>query len=388
MREASTFRRAARIAPALIAEWTVATLLAAAVSGLAWNTPAPGNAGAATALGLLARSAVVGALIGSASAWLETAVLPGYARRLPLAAALAVRTVAYALVVLLVVVAVLLGSAAWVGGLTPAELLAEPTFRAFVRTGTLARFVAVLVAASFAINLTLQLRRVLGPETLRALALGTYRRPREEERVFLFLDLTDSTAIAERLGPLAFTDFKNDFFADVAEPVIATGGRIVQYVGDEVMVSWPMAPAVASGAPLRFFALVDERIAARSERYRQRHGVVPRFKAGCHGGTVVTAEVGDLHRDIVHSGDVVNTAARIEAQCRPLGRRLLVSQSLAEAMPVPEGWVRVPLGAVELRGKAAEVAICAVEPAPAAPLLAEPLPASSAPATPEASGAA
>ena len=168
---------------------------------------------------------------------------------------------------------------------------------------------------------------------MKALFLGTYRRPRREERAFVFLDLTDSTAWAERLGPLRFTDFKNDFFADVAEPVLATGGRIVQYVGDEVMVSWPMARALKDAAPLRFYFLVGDRVAARAERYRQRYGEVPRFKAGVHGGWVVTAEVGDLKRDIVHSGDVVNTAARIEGECRPRGCTLLVSDEMIARMP-------------------------------------------------------
>ena len=223
-----------------------------------------------------------------------------------------------------------------------------------------ARFVVLLVLSSFVVSFGLQLRRVLGPETLQALFLGTYRRPRHEERAFAFLDLADSTAWAERLGPLRFTDFKNDFFADVAEPVLATGGRIVQYVGDEVMVSWPMRQAERTGAPLWFFFLVEDRVAAHAERYRQRYGAVPTFKAGLHGGGVVTAEVGDLKRDIVHSGDVVNTAARIEGECRPRGVRLLVSAALLARLPVPDDLAVEDLGAVALRGKAEPVAICAV----------------------------
>ena len=54
----------------------------------------------------------------------------------------------------------------------------------------------------------------------------------------MFLDLNNSTAIAERLGPLRFNDFKNDFFHDIAQPVLETRGRIYQYVGDEAVVTW------------------------------------------------------------------------------------------------------------------------------------------------------
>lgn len=42
------------------------------------------------------------------------------------------------------------------------------------------------------------------------LLLGRYHRPVAEERIFMFLDLNDSTAIAAALGPFRFNDFKND----------------------------------------------------------------------------------------------------------------------------------------------------------------------------------
>lgn len=345
--------RTFRLAPILILEWAVAAWLASEVADL----PAPEQA---PILGTIGRSLVTGALIGTASAWLESGPLARMSRALPLWAALVTRTVVYAAVVAAVMV-LLISGVAWVRyGTGPGALLRAPEYQALVSWGSLAGFFLLLLAASFVINFALQLRRVLGPETLKALFLGTYRRPRREERAFVFLDLKDSTAWAERLGPLAFTDFKNDFFADVAEPVLATGGRIVQYVGDEVMVSWPISRAEADAAPLRFFFLVEARIDRQADRYRTRYGDVPRFKAGAHGGEVVTAEVGDLKRDIVHSGDVVNTAARIEAECRPRGERLLVSQALLDRMPVlPEATV-TRLGAAALRGKAEPVEIAAV----------------------------
>ena len=346
-------RRALAIAPGLAVAWSVVTFVLVRLTGV----------GQAEDLGVgeqLLRTALVGLSLGLLSAWLETGPLASWARRLPLWATLVLRTLAYASIVILAL-AVLIAGISWVeSGLAPNALLTNPDLIQAIRQPSFLTFLVLLTLSSFLISFALQLSRVLGRETLRALFLGTYRRPRHEDRVFLFLDLTDSTSIAESLGPLAFTDFKNDFFADVAEPVLATGGRIVQYVGDEVMVAWPMRLAVKTGAPLHFFALVDRRIRQRAERYRQRYGVSPQFKAGCHGGPVVTAEVGDLKRDIVHSGDVVNTAARIEAECRPRGERLLISSGLAATMPVPDGLAVRELGEVSLRGKTATVSICAV----------------------------
>lgn len=54
----------------------------------------------------------------------------------------------------------------------------------------------------------------------------------------------------------------------------------MQYVGDEVMVSWPMKRALHDAAPVRFFFLVEDRVAAHADRYRARYGDVSRFKAG------------------------------------------------------------------------------------------------------------
>ncbi|MEM0963552.1 MAG: adenylate/guanylate cyclase domain-containing protein [Bacteroidota bacterium] len=352
-----TARRVARIAPFLIVSWTGASMLAASVSGLAWTDLPRIHEVGMSGTGLVIRALIGGLVMGTTSAWLETAVLPQWGRRFPLGVALLLRTLAYALLVFLVITGIMFATAYTILEMRPKELIADPVFIAFRQTGVLARFGLTLVVSSFVINLALQLRRVLGPETLLALLLGRYRRPVREERTFAFLDLKDSTAWAERLGPLAFTDFKNDFFADVAEPVLATGGRIVQYVGDEVMVSWPMHRAEKDAAPLRFFFLVEARVAAHAEQYRQRYGDVPQFKAGIHGGWVVTAEVGDLRRDIVHSGDVVNTAARIEGECRPRGEHLLVSAELADRMPAVPNVTLTPLGETVLRGKSTPVGI-------------------------------
>ena len=195
-------------------------------------------------------------------------------------------------------------------------------YRDFVLGG---RFVLALVSltlASFFINFVRQLNRMLGPGTLMNLLLGRYHRPVAEDRIFMFLDLNDSTAIAESLGPLRFNDFKNDFFYDVAEPVLQTRGQIYQYVGDEVVVTWTTERGLRQGNCLRCVFLVSERIHEHKDRYLAQYGLVPEFKAGLHGGPVVTAEIGDIKKDIVHSGDTVNTAARVEAQCRPLDRRV------------------------------------------------------------------
>lgn len=307
------------------------------------------------------RSAVLGLWAGVLGAFVETRVLPRFARRTPFGITLLLRTLAYAGVVALAFVAVIGFVARRELGVRPRDVFADAEFAVFLGSTEFWWFFGLLLGASFLITLAFQVNRVLGPGTLSALLLGRYLRPVREERVFLFLDLTDSTPIAERLGPLRFSDFKNDFFHDVAGPVLATRGQIFQYVGDEVAVSWTMRNGTRHADCLRLFYLVEDAVEARREWYKRRYGIVPRFKAACHGGPVVTAEIGDLKRDIVHSGDTLNTTARIEGQCRPLGRQLLVSETMLDRCTLPGDLHAEEVGTVPLRGKAEHVRLFGVD---------------------------
>jgi class 3 adenylate cyclase len=292
-----------------------------------------------------------GAVIGLASAWFELRLIPRHVRSLTVGGLLLLRTFFYVTLCAAVIHAVTMSM---LGLSEHGGLLAYYTseqYRDFVLGGRFLAALAILTLASFLINFVRQLNRVLGPGTLVNLLLGRYHRPVAEERIFMFLDLNDSTAIAAALGPFRFHDFKNDFFHDMADPILKTRGQIYQYVGDEAVVTWTVERGLHQGNCLRCVFLVTERIHEQKERYLARYGIVPEFKAGLHGGPVVTAEIGDIKKDIVHSGDTVNTAARVEAQCRPLERRVLVSEALLSRCRVPEDLEIEDMGERELRGK-------------------------------------
>ena len=53
----------------------------------------------------------------------------------------------------------------------------------------------------------------------------------------------------------------------------------------------------------------------RREYYEQEYGVYPEFKAGLHGGALMVAEVGSVKKELAYHGDVINTSARIQAEC-------------------------------------------------------------------------
>jgi len=191
----------------------------------------------------------------------------------------------------------------------------------------------------------------LGPGVLRNWLLGKYHQPRQESRIFMFLDLKGSTALAERLGDLRFSQFIRDVFQDITTPLLANGAEVSHFIGDEVVVTWPLARGVQGGQCIRcYFSVLDEFV-RRASHYRDRYGLTPSFKAGMHCGLVVTTEVGQIKSEIVFHGDVLNTAARLQSLCGGEEADLLISDELARTVPAPEGLLYENLGPRQLKGK-------------------------------------
>jgi adenylate cyclase len=108
------------------------------------------------------------------------------------------------------------------------------------------------------------------------------------------------------------------------------------------------------------FYLIEDQIHAHRDYFLQTYGVVPEFKAGVHAGEVIIAQIGELKSEIVYNGDVLNTTARIQAQCNQLSQKLLVSAELMETLSVGPEYTVFKLGPVPLRGKAEALELCAV----------------------------
>ena len=78
-------------------------------------------------------------------------------------------------------------------------------------------------------------------------------------------------------------------------------------------------------------------------------------------GVVTTGEIGKIKKDIVFTGDVLNTAARIQGLCNTYGVKLLFSEQFAQILETIENLTLKPLGAAELRGKGEKVELLTVE---------------------------
>lgn len=191
----------------------------------------------------------------------------------------------------------------------------------------------------------------IGQGVLLNFFTGKYHRPKEEDRIFMFLDMKSSTPIAEKLGHVEYFKILKDYYSDLSDPIVKYGGEIYQYVGDEVVVSWKCKRAFKNNNPLQCFFAMKESLIGQSKKYIDEYGIIPTFKAGIHLGRVTTGEIGGIKKEIIFSGDFLNTTARIQGLCNNYKVDLLVSEDYLETIGHNSRFNSEALGATELRGR-------------------------------------
>jgi len=191
-----------------------------------------------------------------------------WVRRWPLAVEIAVQSLAMAIVVAIVAV-----------GLQ--AVLYDPSIEAEWLIAGFPRIVGITFVMSVVIGAVFEMTRLVGSRVLLSVILGRYRRPRREERVLLFLDLVGSTSLAESMGELRMHDLLTRFFFDIDKAILAHGGEVHAYVGDEVIVTWRLAGKMSERRYLDCFFAIQDRIAEKADLYRREFGLVPNFRAGC-----------------------------------------------------------------------------------------------------------
>ncbi len=197
----------------------------------------------------------------------------------------------------------------------------------------------------------LQVYDKFGPGILLKFLAGNYHSPRKEERIFMFMDMRSSTSIAEKIGNENYFNLLNDLFSDITDTILENEGEIYQYVGDEIVISWSIKKGIRKANCLRCFTQIQEKLAALRPIYKKKYNVLPEFKAGIHYGPVMAGEVGVIKKDIIYSGDVLNTTARIQGQCNQYSVDILISKETFDLISDTDGYKLIPLGSIELRGK-------------------------------------
>jgi adenylate cyclase len=208
--------------------------------------------------------------------------------------------------------------------------------------------VAFLVLA----NLVLGIANIIGPRAFLNFVIGRYHSPVEENRFVLFVDIAGSTGLAERLGGVGIHRFLDRTFRLLTLAVVDYRGEVLDYVGDEIIVTWRESSGAVDCRPLRCFMVMRDELSRASGQFEREFGAVPRIRGSLHFGPVIVGEIGDIKRAIVFNGDVMNTAARLEELSRNVDGGFLASRAAMQRFGSAPPFAVRDLGRLPIRGRA------------------------------------
>lgn len=215
-------------------------------------------------------------------------------------------------------------------------------------------FLSIIIFCGFMAMLSLFVAEVsnyLGGTIFNKFFVGKYHKPIEEKRIFMFLDMKASTTIAEELGHIQYFKLLNQYYDVMSDAIMNYQGEVYQYIGDEVVVTWEFEKGKRETNCLQCFFALKESMHNQADKFQINFGVAPDFKAGMHLGEVTTGEIGALKKEIVFTGDVLNTTARIQGLCKEYQTDLIISEELMNSMSAKDNFQFTPLGELSLRGK-------------------------------------
>jgi adenylate cyclase len=194
----------------------------------------------------------------------------------------------------------------------------------------------------------------LGTDAGRRVHSGAIERGSVESirAVLWYADIRAFTAIADTAPGPVVIELLDEVFETLTASLRRRGGQVLKFLGDGMLAIFPFEDAArrrtcreAFEAAAEAMRAIDQLNAAREEARRPTAAV----DLALHLGEVLYGNVGAIDRlDFTVIGPAVNEVARIEALCEPLGRRILVSSDLANA--IGDDCRLEPLGRHVLRG--------------------------------------
>jgi adenylate cyclase len=266
-----------------------------------------------------------------------------------------------------------------IGGAAAAVLGAGAAYLLFARSQFAGAWVHWPVAgplglqlpAALALGLVLQyrevrrerdtIRRLLGVpapnHALDELARNLGPLPNREGLVFstcLIGDVEGYTKISEQLGPSALLQLMNRYFETIFPPIQRNRGVVIDNIGDAMQAVWLSRDSDPGLRSLALQAGADMQEALRQFNTLDDHPPM-NVRLGLHCGEVAFGPwgaAGRVENRIV--GDIVNTAARIQALNKDMGTRLLASGPTLARLPQ---WLARPVGRFRLVGRQATLEV-------------------------------
>ncbi|AZQ65038.1 adenylate/guanylate cyclase domain-containing protein [Flammeovirga pectinis] len=265
-----------------------------------------------------------------------------------------IRRIAIGGCIVILVTSILMSTGEYIGNVMYPDGI--PYFNELTEQSFVIYAIYVLTTALL-LNALFQLKDILGPELFKSVIQGNYYTPKEENRIFMFMDLYNSTSIAECLGHMKYSMLIQECYRTMTDAISHNKASVYQYVGDEIVLTWLTEKGIKNNRCIRLFFDIEATLKSRSEYFMKEFGVVPEFKAGIHSGVVATSQIGVIKREVAYHGDTVNATSRLQEKCKELGVSMLVSDALADKLDLS----MKDMGTHKFRGKHQSIKIFTVD---------------------------
>ncbi len=168
----------------------------------------------------------------------------------------------------------------------------------------------------------------------------------------LFTDAGQYTTMSEAMDPQSLHTFMNEYYKILFEQVKKHNGIVVNIVGDAMLAIWAKN---YSDSDFKYDACAAALDISKASFEFTNHKKNIRFptRIGLHHGHILMGNVGAVdHYEYRPTGDIVNTASRLEGLNKYLGTNILVS---AQVMDQVNGFLTRDVGRFYLAGKSKAV---------------------------------
>ena len=186
---------------------------------------------------------------------------------------------------------------------------------------------------------------------------------REREIVVLFTDIIGFSGTAEGRAAAKVAALLNRHFGLLGAIIEQEGGTIDKYIGDSIMAFWgaPLDQEDSADRAVRSAQRIAQKLHVDNTR-RARKGLRPiRIRIGIHKGPALVGNIGAPGRvNYTLVGDTVNVAQRLEQFGREVddGKAdaiIIISEELAKALPI--GYALIDHGKKLLHGRSTEMQV-------------------------------
>jgi class 3 adenylate cyclase len=212
----------------------------------------------------------------------------------------------------------------------------------------------------------------------RVLKQGVQLGGKRREVTMLFADIRNFTSMAEAMQPEQVVELLNDYFSEMVEAVVESGGVLDKFIGDgmlavfggldeEATSATATTAATTAGAAVapaggpqprpdhrKCAVLAGLRMKAKLAKINGEREVrgLPAIHIGIgiHTDDVVVGHIGSRDR-VEHTviGDGVNTCSRVESMNKELGTTLLITEQTHE--PIAESFECRAMPETKVKGK-------------------------------------